>query len=192
MAITVPGTHVPGDTGHTTDHNLIRQALLDLDSQTVKVQRTPATGRWLLTSADGGSLEVGDTGWRDVRSMLAPVFAAGAVHARLRREGSRVVFSYRGTMTTPTGARELIITLPPGWIPAGSGAFGVVWLGGGNQGFVDNVVATDRLQVVSAAAFENGQNCGFEITFMCDDVWPQTQIGTQGAAPRSGARVVEP
>jgi hypothetical protein len=37
MTITVPGQHQPGDPGHTTDHNLIRQAILDIDAQKASV-----------------------------------------------------------------------------------------------------------------------------------------------------------
>jgi hypothetical protein len=122
MPISVPGNKVVTDLGHTSDHNLIRQALLDLDANSVKAERTPDTGRWLLTSQDGGTLEVGDTGWRDIRAELLADATEKVLTwsvARVRRVGATVTFQFRGTVgASPlvgTGAAIDLWTLPSGW-----------------------------------------------------------------------------
>jgi hypothetical protein len=198
MTIIVPGQHQPGDPGHTTDHNTIRQALLDLEAQTVKVARTPATGRWLLTSQDGGTLEVGDTGWRNA-PLVDPAMMQTVNVCRLRRTGNQVTFAFRATVGTGTLAGTLgapSVAIPAGfqwvdWAPVGL----MIRAGlGYHATIIANFWSSRAVLTLSPASIGGtpavhaaAHSIEGQVSWVTDDAWPSTLPGTAHTQPRSAA-----
>jgi hypothetical protein len=167
---------------------------LDLEAQTVKVARTPATGRWLLTSQDGGTLEVGDTGWRDISALRNTANWNGTI--RIRRRGYTVTLTAE---VTPTDIRnwQILPTIPAGFEPS-------AWSGNAANPVIvrrtDGSAISFQLSSISPLWFYNAPLSGgagialattdtvyMSITWETEAVWPSSLPGTVLGQPRTGA-----
>jgi hypothetical protein len=116
MAINVPGNKHVTDLGHTSDHNLIRQALLDLDAQKAQVGSAvplPDGAASAGTSADAAREDHVHAGL-SVSSSAPPevglASSAGTSPSAARADHTHGGLVLTGTTPSPTGAASAVGT----------------------------------------------------------------------------------
>ena len=139
-------------------------------------------------SNTGWTVLYGDTGWRDVKSLLDP-FWDSTSDIQLRRIGKTVYLRSSSLKVgdNPTGARSTLKTLfgkdgmPLGFRNNGWGtAHGVVNIGGYQFGAVYSHQATHDFAirgVPGAGNWTKGDACSFNLSCVTENDWPTTLPG---------------
>ena len=116
----LPTTVGNGQTGHLTNHQVIHAALKNHES------RIPATLAMRLDTTVGTRIFAGthmlygDTGWRDVTSMIpeaATLTLSPDAKIMMRRINGDVIFRIEGEAVSGTSETSLLVQVNEGWRP---------------------------------------------------------------------------
>ena len=130
--------------------------------------------RWIKSSGTGNTgwrVEYGDTGWRNLSSLLPATWTGEMAVART---GNRVTIIGSNIRPGETGNTHML-ELPAGFRPART-TTGTGDEGGAYRPIYAFGYSPYRLQIRSIAAVTSWVN--FSITYVTQDVWPATLPGT--------------
>ena len=167
-----------GQPGSTTETNSAPVGAYYTD-----VLGTAGAWRWLKTATGSGSnkwtVVHGDTGWRNVLSLLPPEYWEGKPDdpfLRIKRDGDRVTIAGRISAVIQTASYSRIIDFPAGFRPRntfvnlGIGTSGSTLVPLGNQYW--------GTYLTTATVLPLGASLVFEISFLTKDTFPTTLPGT--------------
>lgn len=156
-----------------------------IGSRYIDVNATCGAVEWIKMSGSGNTgweVSTGDTGWRNVSSLLINGWELSGTGGRvcLRRIG-RTVWIY-GALSSVSATGQNALTLPSGFLPlAGDTTLGWWSLSGSNGATAPVLMeAHNTLGVIRSAlaAYSGEANARFAGSFPARDAWPTTLPGT--------------